>query len=137
MPFDIRQLRYALAAADHGSFHRAARVLDVEELHFAALFSLLERAVAAKLFTRSRAGVTTTTAGVEVMPQAREIVSRADRLVEAMRAVGQGRAGGLYMTCTDATGAVIRLNLDPLAKQFQKEGFPISPLVKSTAGPWC
>jgi hypothetical protein len=37
------------------------------------------------------------------------------------------------LTCTDATGAVIRLNLDPVAKQFQKEGFPISPLVKSNS----
>jgi DNA-binding transcriptional LysR family regulator len=28
--FDIRQLRYAVAAADHGSFYRAARALEVE-----------------------------------------------------------------------------------------------------------
>lgn len=27
MPFDIRQLRYAMTAADHGSFYRAARAL--------------------------------------------------------------------------------------------------------------
>ena len=31
MSFDIRQLRYAIAAADHGSFYRAARTLDVEQ----------------------------------------------------------------------------------------------------------
>jgi len=30
MPFDIRQLRYAIAAADHASFYRTARALDVE-----------------------------------------------------------------------------------------------------------
>jgi hypothetical protein len=31
MSFDIRQLRYAIAAADHGSFYRAARALDIEQ----------------------------------------------------------------------------------------------------------
>jgi DNA-binding transcriptional LysR family regulator len=31
MAFDIRQLRYAIAAADRGSFRRAARPLDVEQ----------------------------------------------------------------------------------------------------------
>jgi len=30
MPFDIRQLRYAIAGANHGSFYRAARTLDIE-----------------------------------------------------------------------------------------------------------
>jgi DNA-binding transcriptional LysR family regulator len=29
--FDIRQLRYAVAAADHGSFYCAARALEVEQ----------------------------------------------------------------------------------------------------------
>jgi DNA-binding transcriptional LysR family regulator len=28
MPFHIRQLLYAIAAADHGSFYRAARALN-------------------------------------------------------------------------------------------------------------
>ena len=31
MPFSIRQLRHAIAAADHGSFYRAARALDIEQ----------------------------------------------------------------------------------------------------------
>lgn len=32
------------------------------------------------------------------------------------------------LTCTAANGAVIRLNVDPGARQFQKEGFPIMPI---------
>jgi DNA-binding transcriptional LysR family regulator len=31
MTFDIRQLRYAIAVADHGSFHRAAEAMEVEQ----------------------------------------------------------------------------------------------------------
>ncbi len=37
------------------------------------------------------------------------------------------------LTCTDATGAVIRLNLDPISKRFQKEGFPVLPLRESNS----
>ena len=95
MPFDIRQLRHAIAAADHGSFHRAAKALQVEESTLTRTIRRLERVVSAKLLSRSRAGVTLTTAGADFIPRAREIVTRADRLVEAMRAAGQGRAGGL------------------------------------------
>ena len=95
MPFDIRQLRHAIAAADHGSFHRAAKALQVEESTLSRTILRLERVFSAKLFSRSRAGVTLTTAGADFIPRARDIVTRADRLVEAMRAAGQGRAGGL------------------------------------------
>ena len=97
VPFDMRQLRYAIAAKDHGSFNRAAKALDVEESTLSRTILRLEGVLAAKLFTRSRAGVRTTQAGAEFIPQAREIVARADRLVKAMRAAGQGRAGGLVI----------------------------------------
>lgn len=63
MPFDIRQLRYAIAAADHGSFYRAARTLDVEQSTLSRNILKLERVIGGKIFNRSRAGVTTTIAG--------------------------------------------------------------------------
>ena len=60
MPFDIRQLRYAIAAADHGSFYRAARALDIEQSTLSRNILKLERVVGTPIFERSRAGVTTT-----------------------------------------------------------------------------
>lgn len=36
------------------------------------------------------------------------------------------------LTCTARSGAVLRLNVDTAARQFQKEGFPILPMVKLT-----
>lgn len=95
MSFSIQQLRYALAAADHGSFHRAARALEVDESSLSRNILRLERVVGVKLFIRSRTGVTTTVAGRQFMPQARHLLANADRLVETMRLAGQGRAGGL------------------------------------------
>lgn len=97
MPFDIRQLRYAVAAADHGSFYRAARALDIEQSTLSRSILKLERAVGMPIFDRSRAGVTTTFAGDTFIRGARPMVASADNLVAMMRAAGQGRAGGLRL----------------------------------------
>lgn len=97
MLFTIRQLRYALAAADHGSFHRAARALEVEESTLSRNILRLEQVIGVKLFIRSRSGVTTTVAGRQFIPQARHLVINSNRLVDTMRLAGQGRAGGLVV----------------------------------------
>lgn len=95
MPFDIRQLRHAIAAADHGSFYRAARALDVEQSTLSRSVQKLERIVGTAIFERSRAGVSMTTAGKAFIRGARPMVATADNLMTIMRAVGQGRAGVL------------------------------------------
>ena len=97
MPFDIRQLRYAIAAADHGSFYRAARAMDVEQSTLSRNILKLERMVGVKIFDRSRAGVTMTIAGGAFIRGARPMVASADKLVTNARAAGQGRAGGLMV----------------------------------------
>ena len=97
MPFDIRQLRYAIAAADHGSFYRAARALDGEQSTLSRSILKLERVVGVKIFERSRAGVTMTIAGRQLVRSARPMVANADKLVATMRAAGQGRAGRLMV----------------------------------------
>lgn len=97
MSFDIRQLRYAIAAADHGSFYRAARTLDVEQSTLSRAILKLERSIGMPIFERSRAGVTTTLAGSAFIRGAKPMVATADKLVAMMRAAGQGRAGGLVL----------------------------------------
>ena len=97
MPFDIRQLRYAIAAADHGSFYRAARALNIEQSTLGRNISKLERAIGMPIFERSRAGVTMTLAGSAFLRGAKPMVATADKLVAMMRAAGQGRAGGLML----------------------------------------
>lgn len=97
MSFDIRQLRYAIAAADHGSFYRASRVLDVEQSTLSRTILKLERSIGMPIFERSRAGVTMTLAGNTFIRGAKPMVATADKLVAMMRAAGQGRAGGLVL----------------------------------------
>jgi DNA-binding transcriptional LysR family regulator len=105
MPFDIRQLRYAIAAADHGSFYRAARALDVEQSTLSRNILKLERVIGGNIFNRSRAGVTITIAGAQFIRSARPMVANADKMVATMRAAGQGRAGGLMIGHNGAISA--------------------------------
>lgn len=95
--FDIRQLRYAIAAADHGSFYRAARTLEVEQSTLSRAILKLERSIGMQIFERSRSGVKATLAGDSFLRGARPMVASADNLVAMMRAAGQGRAGGLRL----------------------------------------
>lgn len=97
MTFDIRQLRFAIAAADHGSFYRAARALDIDQSTLSRAILKLERSIGMPIFDRSRAGVTTTLAGTAFIRGAKPMVATADKLVAMMRAAGQGRAGGLRL----------------------------------------
>lgn len=95
VPFDIRQLRYAIAAADHGSFYRAARALDIEQSTLSRAILRLERSIGMSIFKRTRSGVKVTLAGTVFIRGAKPMVATADKLVSMMRAAGQGRAGGL------------------------------------------
>lgn len=97
MPFDIRQLRYAIAAADHGSFHRAARALDIDQSTLSRNILKLERSLGTPIFERSRAGVALTSAGTEFIRGAKPMVATANELASMMRAAGQGRAGALVL----------------------------------------
>lgn len=97
MRFDIRQLRYAVTAADHGSFYRASLALNVEQSTLSRGILRLERVIGAKLFNRSRSGITTTVAGAGFIRSARSILASADRMVATMHAAGQGRAGSLVV----------------------------------------
>jgi DNA-binding transcriptional LysR family regulator len=105
MPFDIRQLRYAIAAADHGSFYRAARALEVEQSTLSRTISKLERLIAVKLFERSRSGISITIAGARFIRSARFIVINAELMLASSRAAGQGRAGSLVLGLNSSVSA--------------------------------
>ena len=74
MPFDIRQLRYAIAAADHGSFYRASRVLDVEQSTLSRAILKLERVSGGRIFNRAQGGGSMTLAGAQFIRAARSMV---------------------------------------------------------------
>jgi DNA-binding transcriptional LysR family regulator len=103
--FHIRQLRYAVTAADHGSFYRAALALDVEQSTLSRNILRLERVVGAQLFVRSPAGIRMTIADAAFIRSARLMVANADRMLATTRAAGQRRAGSLIIGHNSAVSA--------------------------------
>jgi DNA-binding transcriptional LysR family regulator len=93
MPINVRQLRYAIAAADHRSFHSAARILGIEQSSLSRHIQTLERVAGVTLFFRTRSGVTMTSAGIAFMHSARSIVAQSDRMISTSRAAGKSCSG--------------------------------------------
>ena len=95
LPFDIRQLRYAVAAAEHGSFHRAAASLRLKQSTLSRQIRQMEEQIGADLFERSRSGVRPTPAGAEFLRNARRLIEQAETMARLAKAAGRGEAGKL------------------------------------------
>jgi len=95
MSFDLRQLRYAIAAADHGSFRRAAETLLLKQSTLSRRIRLMEQRLGAQLFERTRVGVRPTLAGAEFVRNAKRLIEQAESMRVAASAAGHGEAGRL------------------------------------------
>ncbi|MDB5575400.1 MAG: putative RuBisCO transcriptional regulator-like [Bradyrhizobium sp.] len=92
---DLRQLRYAVNAADAGSFLAAAKKLRVKHMTLSRRITQLEERLGLRLFERSHRGVVPTRAGVEFLASARRIIEDVDRLQLSAGATGRGEAGSI------------------------------------------
>ena len=104
MPFDLRQLRYALAAAKLGSHHHAARACDVEEDLIAENIATLERQLRRKLFEPAGAGILPTPDGLRFFREAEHLLWRADQISSLLAAM-PGEAGALDCPFIDLEAA--------------------------------
>lgn len=84
---DLRwgDLRLFLEAHDAGSFSEAARRLGAEQSTVSRRVAALEEALGSALFLRSRAGLTLTELGEQVLPLAQEARQRITELTEISR----------------------------------------------------
>lgn len=95
MGIELRQLRHALALADHGTFGRAALVLELSQPALTRSIQALEREVGSPLFVRSPDGAVPTDVGRLFLQRARDIVRLAGELDEELvgaRTLQSGRA---------------------------------------------
>lgn len=77
LEFNLRQLEAFVAAAETGSFTRAAQALYLTQSTVSAHIQALEKALGQPLFYRdARKAITLTEAGKAAYPRAREILSR-------------------------------------------------------------
>ncbi len=84
---NLRQLRYVVATADHGTMTSAAQALYVAQPALSRAVRELERELGVELFARSGRGVVLTPVGEQVVRQAR-VALDAVEAIEACRSRG-------------------------------------------------
>lgn len=92
---DLRHLRYAVAAAEHGSIRQAAEALRLQQSKLSRCISKLEYSIGLIIFDRSSGGVQATMAGRDFLRTARSILEQIDSLVKNTQDAGCGKAGSL------------------------------------------
>jgi LysR family hydrogen peroxide-inducible transcriptional activator len=81
----LRQLEYAVAVADHKSFHRAARACHVSQPGLSGQLRQLESLLDTRLFERDRRSVMITAAGEEIVRRARAVLDEVRGMAETAR----------------------------------------------------
>jgi DNA-binding transcriptional LysR family regulator len=118
---DLQHLRYAAAAADHGSFRRAAEVLLLRQSTLSRCISQLEHSLGITIFERSSGGVQATTAGRHFLRTARSILEQMDSLVDSTQHAGCGEAGRLSVGFyTSISAGNLRATLVDYQKRFSQ-----------------
>lgn len=93
----LRQLEYAVAVADHRSFHEAAAACAVSQPGLSVQLRELESQLGVQLFERDRRRVLITPEGEVVVARARAILLAADEMVEAAQVMARPLAGDLRL----------------------------------------
>ncbi len=91
----LHQLRYVLAAAEHGGFRRAARHLGVQQSAVSRRIQELEDRLGAPIFERGPQGVRLTLAGEDFVRGAQGAVGELDLAVDRAAEAGRGEHGVL------------------------------------------
>jgi DNA-binding transcriptional LysR family regulator len=116
---DLQHLRYAVAAADHGSFRRAAAALLLRQSTLSRCIRQLEERLKMTVFERSSGGVRATQAGRDFLRMARSILEQMDTLVTDAYSAGRGEAGRLMIGFyTSLSAGNLRATLVDYARRF-------------------
>lgn len=109
MTIEPGPLRTVIAAAEYGSFRRAAVALEVKQSTLSRRVRRLEEQFGIKLFDRSSSGVHVTPTGSDVVRTAKSILEQMDRMISAARAAGRGEAGDIRIgVCTSLSASKLR-----------------------------
>jgi len=89
----VRHIQYIIAAADHGSFRRAAATLGVQESAISRRIRELEERLKTTFFIRSPNGVTLTNAGKQFVQRGRKALNEIGLARAEAAAIGRGEDG--------------------------------------------
>ncbi len=93
--FEIRELRHLLSLDEFRHFGRAAEAVGLSQPSLTKSLQRIEFALGAKLFERSRARVTPTAIGKEVLSRARRLVDEADDLKRTVNLMSGAEIGSV------------------------------------------
>ena len=116
---DLVHLRYAVAAADHGSFRQAAEALLLPQTKLSRCIRQLEERIEMTVFERSSGGVRATQAGRDFLRMARSILEQMDTLMASAHSAGRGEVGRLAIGFyTSLSAGNLRATLVDYARRF-------------------
>jgi DNA-binding transcriptional LysR family regulator len=93
----LRDLKHLVAAAQYGSFRRAAAALHMRQSTLSRAIKQLEDGLGVTLFVRSTGGVRLTPAGSQFLETAKRVLADFEALVSTARALGRGSVGRLVL----------------------------------------
>lgn len=101
---ELRLWRQFLAVADELHFGRAALRLNMTQPPLTQAIAQLEVLLGLKLFDRTKRSVQLTVAGAALVPEARDLLARAQALPLVARASADGEAGRLRLAFVSTVG---------------------------------
>ena len=116
---ELRQLRYLIAAAEAGSFSRAARNLNIKQATLSRHIIEVEKRLGMALFDRKTRGATLTPNGQTYLRTAQRIVREFEELNGWVRASHNGAAGRLAVGFyTSFSAGNLRATLSDFCERF-------------------
>ena len=115
---NLRQIKFAVAVADTGSFTKAADACNVVQSALSHQIAKLEQELGARLFERTSRAVKLTLVGNAFLPQARQMLAASERIREEV-AAARGTVCGSLTVGTISTLRVLDL-VDILAQFHQR-----------------
>ncbi len=86
---ELRQLRYFVAVAQEGNISRAAQKIFLTQPALSRQIKALEEEIGQCLFEREAHSIRLTPVGEALLREARDLLQRADQMLERVRAAGQ------------------------------------------------
>lgn len=111
---ELRQLRYFVTVAEELHFGRAADRLHIVQPAVSQQIRRLERELNVTLFDRSSRHVRLTGDGERLLPEARSVLSAADRTAALARQLAAGNSGALRLGTSPDLGPRLERGLDAL-----------------------
>jgi DNA-binding transcriptional LysR family regulator len=101
---ELRLWRQFIAVAEELHFGRAARRLNMTQPPLTQAIANIERQLGARLFDRTKRSVQLTATGQALLPEARELLARAQALPAHARAAAHGELGRLRLAFVSTVG---------------------------------